>query len=41
MADRRPDDHDRPGLSRDMPCGSCGHTAHPIEGCDHCPCQWH
>lgn len=26
--DRRPDDHDRPGLTHDRPCGHCGHAVH-------------
>lgn len=41
MSDARPNDHDRPGLSHDRPCGVCGHTAHPIDECDRCTCQHH
>ena len=31
MADARPDDHDRPGLSRVLPCVLCGHDEHVME----------
>lgn len=30
-ADARPDDHDRPGLSRVLPCSHCGHDEHVME----------
>jgi len=47
-ADERPNDHDRPGLSRVRPCANCQHDEHPFLRCgavlvaDHsavCPCR--
>jgi hypothetical protein len=29
-SDERPNDHDRPGLSRRMPCDSCQHDEHVL-----------
>lgn len=48
MSDARPNDFNRPGLSRVMPCFYCEHEEHVLE-CQalidlsivdvHCPCQ--
>jgi hypothetical protein len=47
-ADERPNDHDRPGLARRMPCPNCDHDEHVLR-CDallieigavvRCPCR--
>lgn len=47
-ADVRPNDHDKPGLSRIAPCRSCGHDEHitrclalvdPVYEDVVCPCR--
>ena len=37
--DRRPDDHDRPGLTHDRLCGHCGHPVHLIQCDPACDCR--